>query len=78
MDEPRDQPPEADTPQPATATATRLTPLQEAWVAYKAHTASCPRCRTEHGGRCEEASRLWRAHRDLCDDAYRQLGGETV
>ena len=58
------------------ARTAKLSPLQRAWVAYREHTAGCDRCRTVDGGRCEEALRLWRAHRDLCDAAYVALAAE--
>jgi hypothetical protein len=51
----------------------KLSPLQLAWKAYTRHTSGCPRCRTRDGGRCDEALRLWRAHRDRCDEAYAAL-----
>lgn len=70
VDEPRDQQSHTDSPPAGIA---RLSPLQEAWADYTGHTAGCPRCRTTDGGRCDEASRLWQAHRDLCDEAYRRL-----
>lgn len=56
----------------------RLSPLQQAWADYQCHTASCARCRIANGGRCEEAIGLWRTHQELCDEAYRRLGGEVV
>ena len=70
VDEPRDQQPHTDSPPAGIA---GLSPLQRAWAAYKLHIADCMRCRTSDGGRCEDAVRLWQAHRDLCDEAYRRL-----
>lgn len=54
-----------------------LSPLQKAWAAYRQHTTGCPDCRTTDG-RCDEAARLWRIHRDLCDEAYRALAAQRA
>jgi hypothetical protein len=70
VDEPREQQPYTDSPE---AVIARLSPLQQAWEDYTGHTDGCPLCRTSGGGRCDEAGRLWQAHQDLCDEAYRRL-----
>lgn len=72
MDERRPEPPAAD------PGLSKLSPLQLAWRDYSSHTAGCPRCRTTDGGRCDEAARLWTAHRDLCDQAYAALAAERA
>ncbi|MFJ3812310.1 hypothetical protein ACIPWE_38845 [Streptomyces sp. NPDC090073] len=51
----------------------KLSPLQQAWAAYRKHTAGCEQCRAADGGRCEEALALWRRHLELCDEAYTAL-----
>lgn len=72
MDERRDEPTPAATPR-RSASGARLSPLQEAWAAYRDHTSACDCCRMRGGGRCELAVALWRAHQELCDAAYRAL-----
>jgi hypothetical protein len=47
------------------------------WRDYQRHTAYCSSCRSG-GVRCDEAGRLWRAHRDLCDEAYAALAAEVA
>jgi hypothetical protein len=71
MGESRPTPPAADPPGQA-----GLSPLQKAWAAYQRHTTECDDCSTVGGVRCEDAGRLWRAHRDLCDVAYAALAAE--
>jgi hypothetical protein len=70
MVERRPDSPPADPPGEAS-----VSPLQQAWRDYQHHAAYCPSCRSS-GVRCEEAGRLWRAHRDLCDEAYAALAAE--
>jgi hypothetical protein len=73
MGESRPEPPAVDPALPA-----GLSPLQKAWAAYDRHTVGCDDCRTVGGVRCDEAGRLWRAHRDLCDEAYAALAAEVA
>jgi hypothetical protein len=70
MGESRPEPPAVDPALP-----TGLSPLQTVWRDYQRHTAHCSSCRSS-GVRCDEAGRLWRAHRDLCDEAYAALAAE--
>ncbi|MFG2352555.1 hypothetical protein [Streptomyces sp. NPDC048521] len=72
MDERRPEPAAADQ-----SVRAELSPLQQAWAAYRTHTAGCLVCRSVDGGRCEEALGLWRVHRDECDAAYRRLADEV-
>ena len=72
MGESRPADPAADPPRAG------LSPLQQAWAAYRDHTAGCEQCRAADGGRCEEALALWRRHRDLCDAAYTALAAERA
>jgi hypothetical protein len=70
MGESRPEPPAADP-----AGQAGLSPLQKAWRDYQRHTAHCSSCRSS-GVRCDEAGRLWRRHRYLCDVAYAALAAE--
>jgi hypothetical protein len=70
MGERRPDSPPADPPGEA-----GISPLQAAWRDYQRHTAHCSSCRSS-GVRCDEAGVLWRAHRDLCDEAYAALTAE--
>ncbi|MEU6365799.1 hypothetical protein ABZ876_08585 [Streptomyces sp. NPDC046931] len=79
MDEPRDTPAQPGTRRPAVVAAgTRLSPLQEAYGEYTAHTLECPRCRALDGGPCDDSQRLRHAYLALGGDAYRALNGESA
>ncbi|MFF7190857.1 hypothetical protein ACFZAR_37850 [Streptomyces sp. NPDC008222] len=77
MDEPRDTPADAGSRTPAFVATTRLSPLQEAYGAYTAHTLDCDRCR-DVDQRCDAAADLWRVYWMLAVAANRRLGGEAV
>jgi hypothetical protein len=74
MEERRDQqPPPVTRPPVIASTASRLSPVQEAWGAYVEHTTHCDNCRSLDGGRCAESDTLYRSYRQADSDAYRQL-----
>jgi hypothetical protein len=75
VDERRDQHPDHGRRAPLAA-AVDLPPAQQAWSRYATHTLHCDACR-DVDQRCDESGRLYRVWRDLTDDAFRQLGGET-
>jgi hypothetical protein len=77
VDERRDQQAgDGSSPRPVAA-AVQLPPAQQAWARYATHTLRCLVCR-DVDRICDESGRLYRAWRDLADDAFRQLGGGTV
>jgi len=74
MDERRDeQPPPVTRPPVIASTASRLSPLQEAWSAYVGHATHCPKCRSRDAGRCDTAEQLYRAYDEQGDSATRRL-----
>ena len=77
MDEVRDTPAEPETRPPAFIATTRLSPLQEAYGAYTAHTLDCNRCR-DVDQQCDEAGLLWRAYWAWAVETRRRLGEESL
>lgn len=56
------------------AGAGRLTPVQEAWSAYVAHSVrQCDTCRAVDGTPCDTAEELYRTYRDLSANAAARL-----
>jgi hypothetical protein len=79
MDESREQPPAPEAsppeiPQPAG----QPSPVQQAQRAYGKHCTACTRCRDVDRNRCDDGQQLYRAWIGACDDAYRQIAGETA
>jgi hypothetical protein len=75
VDEPRDPPPAAESPQPAISAGTRLSPVQEAYGDYTGHAIRCPKCRDIDRDRCTDGEQLWHAYQQMSDQAYRRLQG---
>jgi hypothetical protein len=71
VDEPTDPPPQPE--RSPTATVGRLAPTQEAWAKFVQHARHCGRCRDVDSDGCDAAERLWRAWRELGDQAMRQV-----
>ena len=60
------------------ASATRLSPMQEAYGGYTRHALGCPACTDVDSGRCSEGEQLWRDYHEISDQAYRKLAGEEL
>lgn len=75
MDERRDPPPQPGSERaPIVAAASALSPIQQAWGRFVHHvTVTCARCRDIDQTRCDDAEQLYRAWRELTEDAYRRL-----
>jgi hypothetical protein len=70
-----------DQPRPGTrpgliASATRLSPVQEAYGDYTGHAIKCPKCRDIDRDRCSDGETLWRTYHEISDQAYRRLASE--
>ncbi|MFD9465306.1 hypothetical protein [Streptomyces sp. NPDC060027] len=75
MEERRDQPPDAVTRPPVIVSGARLSPLQQAWSRYVAHTTRCDHCRDVDRGRCETSERLYVEYQAHDEAAYRGVAG---
>jgi hypothetical protein len=78
VDERRDTPPQLGSgPTLPIIAAVKLSPVQEAYGDYARHFTGCTACRDIDQTRCDDADRLYRAWRELTDDAYRRLNDEA-
>jgi hypothetical protein len=78
VDERRDTPPQPGSgPTLPIIAAVKLSPVQEAYGDYARHFAGCTACRDIDQTRCDDAEHLYRAWRELTDDAYRRLAAPT-
>lgn len=73
MDEPRDPPRDDGTRPPLIASATRLSPIQQAYSRFTRHSLDCDTCRDVDRGHCDQAEQLWRAYQEQGADAFRRL-----
>ena len=80
MDEPTDPPAKRQTTKAARpaliASATRLSPVQEAYGGYTRHALTCPACTDIDRGRCNAGEQLWRDYHQISDQAYQRLAGD--
>jgi hypothetical protein len=77
MSKPTKSEPPAESGTEAISPASQQSPVRVARGAYVAHAKACPKCQDVDRDRCTDGQRLWRGWEAACDEAYRQLAGET-